>query len=298
MAKDDPITCAIYARDNDLLNTEGWRQFKKRAQRTKRMIREIKQAKLRQTRRTTKYMFGVQIPKDYREALALDERNGNTKWQDATKLELAQLDEYNTFEDKGIARINNKKLINGPKGYKLIRVHLVFACKHNLRHKARLVAGGHLTGEPVESVYSSVVSLRSIRLTTFLAELNNLEVWGADVGNAYLEADTKERVFVIGGKEFGEREGHILIIRKALYGLKTSGKRYHEKFSDCMYDLGFKPCKADSDVWMRPSKDRSCYEYVATYVDDLMIAMKDPKQFCDTLKNKFGFKLKGDGIID
>jgi hypothetical protein len=99
MAKDDPITCAIYARDNDLLNTEGWRQFKKRAQKTKRMIREIRQAKLRQTRRATKYMFGVQIPKDYREALALDERNGNTKWQDATKLELAQLDEYNTFED-------------------------------------------------------------------------------------------------------------------------------------------------------------------------------------------------------
>jgi hypothetical protein len=65
-----------------------------------------------------------------------------------------------------------------------------------------------------------------------------------------------------------------------------------------MHDLGFKQCKAENDVWMRPSKDRSCYEYVATYVDDLMIAMKDPKEFCGTLKKRFGFKLKGDGVID
>src|SRR6056300_413537 len=241
-------------------------------------------------------MFGVQIPKNYKEAVAFDEKNGNTKWQDAINLELSQHDEYCTFFDAGKAEFGkDKKLLNVPKGHKLIRVHIVFACKHDLRHKARLVAGGHLTGEPVESVYSSVVSLRSIRLTAFLAELNQLELWGADVGNAYLEAETKEKVFIVAGKEFGDRAGHILIIKKALYGLKTSGKRYHEKFSDCMHELGFKQCKADTDVWMQPTKDKSSYEYVATYVNDLMIAMKDAKSFCDTLKAKFKFKLKGDG---
>ncbi len=46
-------------------------------------------------------MFGYEIPNGYREAVVLDERNGNTKFRDATKLELSQIDEYNVFEDRG-----------------------------------------------------------------------------------------------------------------------------------------------------------------------------------------------------
>ena len=96
--------------------------------------------------------------------------------------------------------------MNAPEEYQKIRVHLVFDVKHNGHHKARLVAGGHLTREPVESVYSGVVPLRSLRIVTFLNEMNKLELWGADVGNAYLEAYTDEKVFIIAGGEFGERK--------------------------------------------------------------------------------------------
>ena len=76
----------------------------------------------------------------------------------------------------------------------------------------------------MESVYSGVVSLRGLRLVLFLAELNKLEVYSTDIGNAYLEAQTSEKVYIIAGPKFGEREGHTLIIFKALYGLRTSGK--------------------------------------------------------------------------
>ena len=99
-----------------------------------------------------------------------------------------------------------------PRWLKKIRVHLVFDVKHDGCHKARLVADGHLTDEPVEDIYSGVVSLRSLRLTIFLAELNDLELWGADAGNAYLEALTCKKVFIVAGPEFRDREGHILII--------------------------------------------------------------------------------------
>ena len=58
------------------------------------------------------------------------------------------------------------------------------------RHKARMVADGHLTPEPIENNYSGVVSRRNLRLEIFLGKLNNLELWGADVGNAYQEAIT------------------------------------------------------------------------------------------------------------
>jgi Reverse transcriptase (RNA-dependent DNA polymerase) len=127
-----------------------------------------------------------------------------------------QLNEYRTFIDKGKGGFP-------PDGYKKIRCHMVYDVKNARRHKSRLVAGGHLTEPNSERFYSSVVSLRGIRLVTFLSELNKLELWGTDIGNAYIEATTKERVYIVGGSEFGELEGHTLVIHKALYGLRSSG---------------------------------------------------------------------------
>ena len=40
-----------------------------------------------------------------------------------------------------------------------------------------MVAAGHLTEVPIESVYSGVVSLRGTRLMIFLVELNQMEAW-------------------------------------------------------------------------------------------------------------------------
>ena len=49
---------------------------------------------------------------------------------------------------------------------------------------------------------------------------------------------------------------------------------------------------ADPEIWMKSSKDDNNYDYIAVYVDDLAICMKDPQTFCDTLKEKYNLKLK------
>ena len=104
-------------------------------------------------------------------------------------LELTKIHEYKVFKDTGKAQFHNGKVVTLD-GFQKIRVHFVYAVKHDGRFKARLVVDGHLTKEPVESIYSGVVSLRSLRIVVFLSQLNDLEIWGADVGNAYLEAYT------------------------------------------------------------------------------------------------------------
>ena len=50
---------------------------------------------------------------------------------------------------------------------------------------------------PIDSVYSSVVSLRGIRMIVFLAELNGLDFWVADIQTAYLESHMLEALHVI-----------------------------------------------------------------------------------------------------
>ena len=59
-------------------------------------------------------------------------------------------------------------MINAPPGYQKIRVHLILAVKYDGKHKARLVADGHLNPAPVESIYSGVVSLRKKFETSYI----------------------------------------------------------------------------------------------------------------------------------
>ena len=189
------------------------------------------------------------------------------------------------------------KVFNGGiKQYK-IKVHVVFAVKFDGRHKARLVADGHLTPEPIEQLYSGVVSLGNLRLVISLGKLNNLDIWGADIGNAYLEAFTDEKFYIVGGPEFQELEGYILIFLKALYGLKSSGKRWAEVIHGILRDMKFTPSKADPCIWLRKAPNSRCYEYIAVSVDDLCIAAESPSTIIDILKTKYHLEVKGVGKL-
>ena len=165
IAKDDPVTCAQYAIDNKLLNVPGWKRFRKYAKNKKVFQRLVTKAKKHSARTAPVYQFGVEVPRSIKHAYELDEKSGTTFWQDAINKELQQLMDYKTFRDMGRGS-------RPPEGYKNIRVHFVFAVKHDLRRKARCVAGGHMTDPARAAAYSGVVSLRSIRIALLLAELN------------------------------------------------------------------------------------------------------------------------------
>jgi hypothetical protein len=192
-AQDNPVPCALYAQEKGLLDLPGWKRFKLLARHQKKLFRMANQVKLHSFKTAPKYMYGIEIPRDYQHALELDARNGNTLWQKCTALELAQLKVYHTFKNMGHGI---------PEGYKKIRIHLVYACKHDGRRKACLVADGHLTDVPVDSVYSGVVSLWGLRMIMiFLAELNHLELWATDIGNACLSLSLHLRESVYKGRQ-------------------------------------------------------------------------------------------------
>ena len=168
----------------------------------------------------------------------------------------------------------------------------MFACKYDLRRKARLVAGGHLTEDPKDGVFAGIASLRSVRICTLLAELNGNEIWAADIAQAYLEANTREKLYVLAGPEFGELEGHYLIMEKGLYGTHSGGFRFAEHLADVLRDMGWTQSKADPAVWMHRFGDK--WGHIVTWVDDLLIMSPDNQLIVDQLRERFK-KLKDVG---
>ena len=57
-----------YAKENDLLHMDGRKRFRNLAKRDKILTRAVMQSKIRQVRRSNKYMFGYLIPKSYKDA--------------------------------------------------------------------------------------------------------------------------------------------------------------------------------------------------------------------------------------
>ena len=105
--------------------------------------------------------------------------------------------------------------------------------------------------------------------------------------------------WTVAGPEFGSNQGKIMLIVRALYGLKSSGAAFRALLAEILWDLGYRPSKADGDVHMRSvvkPNGRTYWEYVLCYVDDVLSISFDPMKTMKGIQCKF--KLKDDKIED
>ena len=181
-----------------------------------------------------------------------------------------------------------------PVGYQHIDCHMIFDVKITLDRKARYVAGGHQTEPTKDITFASVVSRDSIRIAFTVAALNDLEVLSADVSGAYLSATAAEKVYTTAGSEFGpDKAGRPVLITRALYGLRSSGKAWRDHMASTLRDFGYKSCRADPDVWMRAKTKPDGFQYwsyILVYTDDLLIVDHEPKVAMDYLASRYTLK--------
>jgi hypothetical protein len=90
------------------------------------------------------------------------------------------------------------------------------------------------------------------------------------------------KVFTAGPEFEASLHDKNVIIDKSVYGLKASAARFHKHLSESLLRLGFKKTKHDPDLWM--VENSSHYDYLATYVDDILIWIKDPIAFIKSLE--------------
>jgi hypothetical protein len=121
------------------------------------------------------------------------------------------------------------ELADLPRGHRAITLKWVFKLKRDeadtiVKHKARLVARGFLQQEGVDfdDAFAPVARMESVRLILVLAAQEGWRVHHMDVKSAFLNGDLKEEVYVHQSPGFTipGKEGKVLHLRKALYGLR------------------------------------------------------------------------------
>jgi hypothetical protein len=233
--------------------------------------------------------FGNKVPGtgDIQGAKQLDRESGNTLWFDTQRLEASTLRKMDTFA-----------LV--PDGFNLEEYQFVpliyaFDIKFDGRRKAGLVANDSVTiGPPESEIWSGVVSTETVGLAMFIAMLNGLKILAADISSAYLMAKTKEKMYTCLGPEFDDWAGEKAIIQQALYGLVGSCAQFHRHLCGELAKLGFQPSKADQDLWICDAG--GYYEFVAKYIDNLLIIAKSPMDILEKLKKPVGpYEFKGIG---
>ncbi|GFH50430.1 hypothetical protein CTEN210_06904 [Chaetoceros tenuissimus] len=207
-------------------------------------------------------------------------RKGKTKfgiqvpgsWEEAIKIDEAN--NYTLWHDAIKKEMVNAKcafklLARGDKpspGYNEILCHLVFDVKLDMTRKARYVAGGHLTN------------------------------------NAFLSAPTEEKIFFYAGDEWGADKDRVVVVVRALYGLKSSALQFRNHLAAKLGNkLGLKSCLADPDLWYKPCIDSDgseYYSYILVYVDDLLIINKNPKRFMERIQGDITVKKESIGPPD
>ena len=106
-----------------------------------------------------------------------------------------------------------------------------------------------------------MVSRDSVRIALSIAALNDLEVLACNINNAYLKVDCRERVWLVSGPEFGSESGNNMLVRKALYGSKSSGASFRAFLAENYYAMGYRMSYANPDLWLRPAVKLDGFKY-------------------------------------
>ena len=138
--------------------------------------------------RKATHKYGIEIPTSVQHTKEIDTRNNNTLWQDAIRLEMSNISVAFKILDSGE---------NPPPGFTKSSGNIIYDVKMDFTCTARWVKDGHRTPNPESSSYAGVVSRESIRIMLTHAALHDVPVVAVDVRNAYLQAPTLEKQYII-----------------------------------------------------------------------------------------------------
>jgi hypothetical protein len=169
------------------------------------------------------------------------------------------------------------ELADLPRGHRVITLKWVFKLKRDevgaiIKHKARLVARDFLQREEIDfdDAFAPVARMESVRLLTLAAQ-EGWRVHHMDIKSAFLNGDLKEEVYVHQppGFTIPDKEGKVVRLRNALYGLRQAPRAWNVKLDSTLQRMSFEQSLHEAAVYQRGNGGNVLL--VGIYVDDLMI---------------------------
>jgi hypothetical protein len=159
------------------------------------------------------------------------------------------------------------------------------------RFKARLVVRGDLQ-QPYGDTYTATLAARTFRALIAIANQFRLELLQYDVPNAFLNATLNRKLYAETPAGF-KKDGELLQVLRALYGLKESPLLWYKHLREILKSLGMTPIPGFPCVYV------NSWLILFVYVDDIVMAFHSSnrhlhREFKKTLDEHYGLKCLGD----
>ncbi|POW16912.1 hypothetical protein PSHT_06591 [Puccinia striiformis] len=207
-------------------------------------------------------------PNSYREAM---ESVFSEKWRLACKVELGMMDELSVWE-----------VVPYQDGMPMLGSRWVFAIKRSqdgnvLRFKARVVAQGftQIQGQNFEKTFAPTPTFASLRLLFAMASRNSWPVASFDVKSAFLHSPIDCEVFIKPPEGLVVPKGHVLRLKKALYGTKQAGRCWWLYLKQQLAEMDFFPNSEDQSTYTFKKGTEVAFLWI--HVDDGMLTASSPR---------------------
>ena len=130
-----------------------------------------------------------------------------------------------------------------------------------------------------------------------MVERKNRAIQEMDVKSAFLNGFLNEEVFVEQPKGFQDPHfpGHVLRLKKALYGLRQAPRAWYDRLITYLLDHGFKRGQADRTLFIK--RDEKSLFMAQVYVDDIVfgsIIDHLAREFSEEMKREFEISMVGE----
>jgi hypothetical protein len=169
-----------------------------------------------------------------------------------------------------------------------------------IKHKAHLVARGFVQREGIDfdDAFAPVAGMESVRLLLALAAQEGWRVYHMDVKSAFLNGDLKKEVYVhqpLGFAILG-KEGKVLRLRKAFYGLRQTPRVWNAKLDSMLKAIGFEQSPHEAAIYWLGNGGNALL--VGVYIDDLVITgTKDAEVVAFKEEMKATFQMSDLGLL-
>ena len=128
-------------------------------------------------------------------------------------------------------------------------------------------------GIDYEEVFAPVVRFESIRILIALTALKGWKIHHLDVKSAFLNGELNEMIHVKQPEGFlvKGKEGYVLRLKKAMYGLKEALRAWYFKLHSCLISLGFIKSNYEESLYLKQSDANTLI--FGVYVDDLIVTV-------------------------